>query len=174
MSSAFSFTKYSGVAATAVWTLGWFTVACLAWARQFPNQNNPSDVFDMSAAPRDGTAFVNLIVPVVATVLGGIVTIRSIRRGHVEKSDAKAPQESVARRITGWFAAVAWCAVAVIWNLSILSCLIKAAREGQEILMLVMIPFSLIGLFLLLTLFVSLSVAIDSLFHLGQAPTHVK
>jgi UDP-N-acetylmuramyl pentapeptide phosphotransferase/UDP-N-acetylglucosamine-1-phosphate transferase len=169
MSSGFSFSKYSGIAATAAWTLGWFVVACLAGAHQFSNQNNPSDVIDMSATSRDGTALVNLIVAVIATVLGGFVTIRMFsRRNQVEKPYDKPTHESAARRLTGWLAAVAWCAVAVIWNLSVLSCLIRAAREGQSVLMLMMIPFSLIGFFLLLTLFVSLGFAIDSLLHLGQ------
>lgn len=122
----------------------------------------------MSAPPDDGTAIVNLIVAILFTLLGGVVTFRSIPRNQIAEPEEKPTREPWFRRLTGWLAAIGWCAGAVIWNLSILGCLIKAAREGQVVLMLVMIPFSLIGLFLLLTLFVSLGLAIDFLLGLGK------
>jgi hypothetical protein len=175
MSSAFSFTKYSGVAATATWTLGWFTVACLAGAHQFPNQNSPNDVFELSPTPHDGTAVLNLIVSVIITIFGGFMTIRTFsRRNWATKQDDKPEHETLARRLKSWVGAVVWFAAAVVWNLATFSCLIRAAREGQVVLMLMMIPFSLFGLFLLLLLFVGLGLALDWLFHLGQSPTHVK
>lgn len=63
---------------------------------------------------------------------------------------------------------VAWCFVSVVWNLAVAGCLIRSADKEQVFLFLVLVPFSLIGLFLLLLLFTSVSVAIDSLLQIGR------
>jgi hypothetical protein len=69
---------------------------------------------------------------------------------------------SWSRRLIGWFAEFAWCAVAGLWNLAIEGWLIRAAQDGQFITLIILIPFSLIGWLLLLIRFVSIGVAIES------------
>ncbi len=72
--------------------------------------------------------------------------------------------ESWARRISSWIAATVWCLFGALWNLAVFSGIIRAIADGQSLSLLIFIPFSLIGLFLLIVFFTGIGVSLDFLF----------
>jgi hypothetical protein len=58
----------------------------------------------------------------------------------------------------------------VVWNIGVIGWLIRAADEGDGWWMLILIPLSLAGWFLLLVLFVGVEVMIDSLLTVLRRP----
>jgi hypothetical protein len=70
-------------------------------------------------------------------------------------------------------AAAAWCGFGFVWNVAVIGSLIRASEAGQCLTVIILIPFSLIGLLLLLVVFTSLGVALDSLLHLGESSAPV-
>jgi hypothetical protein len=73
--------------------------------------------------------------------------------------------------VGSWLATVVWIVVGLVWNMAITRLLIDAAGKGRLSNLLVGIPFSLIGLFLLLVVFAAVGVALDSLLGLGDRST---
>ncbi len=167
MNSPFSFSKYSGTAAACAWTLGWALIAICA----------------MNSAKAPG----NSIVPVAATLFGAFTTYGTFPRTGPSTANAPdiepSPPEPWYRRLGGWFAILVWCGVGAIWNLAIFSTAIRAAAQGQSLTMVILIPFSLIGGFLLLILFTAIGILLDFIFQIkdetaprtvqGTAPARV-
>ena len=154
VNSTFSASRYAGVAATLVWSLGWIAAACVALLR-----------LGQAGADR---GLVNMAVGLVLAALGLIVTVRSARHKPAAEPEGKPIHESWAHRFGTWVATVAWCGIGFVWNVAVFSSLIRASYAGQCLTLLILIPFSLIGLFLLLVMFTGLGVAVDSLLHIGQ------
>jgi hypothetical protein len=117
-----------------------------------------------------GDAF-NAVIAVIATVFGISLAVRMCRQKLVADSAAPSPPEPWFRRVQGGFAAVVWCLVAVAWNLGVFGSLARSAREGQTLTLAILVPFSLIGWFLLLVLFTCIAVLLDSAFRLGGQPS---
>jgi hypothetical protein len=152
MSTTFQASKYAGITASAIWTFGWLVPAWLAGQRL--------------AANSDKSSLGCIIVSAVFVVLGGGMTMRFCKRiNYVAETKDQPETGSWSRRAGGWVGAFVWCAAAVVWNLGIEGTLIRAARDGQFITFLMLIPFSLIGWLLLLVLFTGIAVVIESLFH---------
>jgi hypothetical protein len=151
VNSAISFSKYAGVAATAMWTLGWVVAAYVA--------------VEHLNVSRDSAALLSVVVTVAFSALGCGANIRFARRIPSVQQEEKPPAESLSRRIVGWFAEFVWVAVATVWTLAVDGCVVRAAHDGHLVTVLMMIPFSLIGWLLLIVRFVSAGMAIDSLLH---------
>ena len=134
-----------------MWTLGW-AVAAYAAVQHLDVSHNSA-------------AMLNVVVTVAFSALGCAATVRFAWRIPGFQQEKKQPAESLSRRIVGWFAEFVWVAVATVWTLAVDGCVVRAAHDGQAITILMMIPFSLIGWFLLLVRFVSAGMAIDSLLH---------
>ena len=154
MNSPFSFSKYAGVAAAAVWTLGWVLVADLAVNRYFRSGS--------------GGALFNAIVAIVGIAFGGAETFWFYPRKPGINSSSPSPPEPWYRRAMGWFAATVWCFAAVVWNLATFGTLARSAIREQSLNFVILIPFSLIGLFLLLLLFVGITLVMDTVLQLGD------
>jgi hypothetical protein len=141
--------KYSGAVATAVWTLGW--IACAYHA------------FWYAEGQHAGAAYLNLAITTFGSVLGCVITTRLFRRIPEEQPEKKTEStESRASRIAGWFGLVVWCAAGVVWNMAVYWTVVRAVGNGQAVVVLMLIPFSVIGWFLLNVLFVSIGILIDS------------
>jgi hypothetical protein len=150
ISSPIPVSRYAGVVATALWTLGWVTAAWLA--------------FRHIDTTRIGAAALNLAVTCVCSALGFIMTVRLIRHLPGTQREIKAePAESWTRRLAGWLGGFVWCAVAVVWNLAVYGSLWRAVTNGPAPIVLLMIPFAVIGWFLLNLLFVGLGLIDDRL-----------
>ena len=148
MPARVSVSSYGFLAATVVWTLGWIGAASLAVDRVRRSADLPS--------------FVAMAVAVIFGSFGLWMTVRVAASNKATEPEAPAPKEPWFRRITGWFAAIVWSGVAVAWNLGVIGWLIRLAREGRGWSMLILVPWSLIGWFLMVVLFVGLGVLIDS------------
>jgi hypothetical protein len=70
---------------------------------------------------------------------------------------------SMPRRLIGWVAALVWFAAAVAWNLGVFATLFKLAQAGRGWMILLLLLWSLVGLFLLFVLLTGIGVTIDSL-----------
>jgi hypothetical protein len=140
---------FAAVGATLVWTLGWVAAGCVA--------------VDRVAGSPDGPALLALGVAVLMTAWGCWVTAGLLRSGRRNPAEGRAPPEPWSRRITGWLAGLFWSGCAVVWNIGVIGWLVRAADEGRGWVMLVLIPWSLAGWFLLLVLFAGVGVMIDSL-----------
>jgi hypothetical protein len=154
MNPRFSASRYAGTAATAVWSLGWIGVASAALQR-----------LDQSGAD---SGLGNLAVAAVLAVIGLMVTVRSARHLPAAGPEVEPHRERLARRIEGWVATIVWCGGGFVWNIAVFGTLIRAAGEGRTLTLLIMIPFSLIGWFLLLVIFTTFAFLIDSLLHIEQ------
>lgn len=157
MNTSFSASRYAETAATAVWSLGWIAVACAALPRFDPSGND--------------TGVLNLAVALVLAVFGLRAAVRSVRHEPAAEHGGEPTRERLARRVEGWVAAVVWCGVGFGWNVGVFRALIQAADEGRTSTLLIMVPFSLIGWFLLVVIFTGLGIGIDSLLRLGQSST---
>ncbi len=115
-------------------------------------------------AVHDGSALLSVVIALAFTALGSLATIRFIRRSPVVQPEEKSPTESWFRRVLGWLGVLVWCLAGCAWNLAVAGCLARAARDGNAFIVLLLIPFSLVGWLLLLLLFVSIGVAIESVF----------
>jgi hypothetical protein len=136
--------------------LGW---AAAAWA-----------ALDRVAAAADGPALLALGLAVLMTVVGCWVAVGLLRQRWFEPAACRARREPWPRRITSWLAALFWSAGAVVWNVGIIGWLVRAADEGRGWEMVVLIPWSLAGWFLLLVLFAGVGVVIDSLLTILRWP----
>ena len=136
-----------------VWTLGWVLVASLA--------------ADHLATAGGGAALFNLMVTIVGIVFGSLMAFRFYPRKPDLKSTRPSPPEPWYRRAFGWFAATVWCAVGAVWNLATFGTLARSAIHGQSLNFVILIPFSLAGLFLLLFLFVGITLVMDTVVRLG-------
>lgn len=155
MNSPFSFSKYSGVAAAATWTLGWVLVAGL--------------VVLHIAASGGIAANLGLPVAVIGIVFGSFMAFRFFPRQPDSNDKSPSPPEPWHHRAMGSFAATVWCAVGLGWNLAVFGTLARSAINGQNLNFVILMPFSLIGLFLLLLVFVSITLVLDFLFRLADA-----
>lgn len=154
MNSTFSFSRYGGTVAAGVWTLAWAYTATHA----------------IKYCMTRGTALAafNLIVPIAITLFGVWMAFRTFpRKGSrsLNTPNASSP-EPWHRRVFGTLALSVWCAVALVWNLCIFHIAIQAATQGQALIMVITIPFSIIGGFLLLMLFTAIGMFLDFLFHI--------
>lgn len=145
----FSAYRYSGTLANGLWTIQWATAAGFA----IPRLTVAVETWD----------WVNATVALVCTLAGCVQTIRVFPRGCSHGSDKEYPKEPLLRRITGWLALAAWCGFGIIWNVATAKILWSAARQGARINVLVVVPFSVIGWFLLLVNCVTASTMLDSL-----------
>lgn len=151
MHSPFSFSKHVGAATTATWTLGWLLGA--GCAAQYWNSSQNS---------------LPLIVTGTVAALGSCLTVRTLsREGKSDTANAsEAKIESWGRRLSGGLAVVAWSAFALIWNFGVFGSIARSAFDGNVLGIVILIPFSLIGFFLLTMLFTSIALVLDSLLHL--------
>lgn len=154
MKSAFSFSKYVGTATAFVWTIGWAFTATRAINYWMSSGND--------------LAWSNSIIPVTGTLLGVWTVFRIFPREgwHIANTPDASPPEPWYRRTFGWFALLVWCAVAIIWNLCVFHTTFLAATKGQFLLMVITVPFSFIGGFLLLMLFTAIGMFLDFLFQI--------
>jgi hypothetical protein len=154
MARVFSASRYSLLAAAGVWWSGWVAATFLA-------------VRHLADPARDASAVVALLVAGAFTLVGGLLVsfaaVGSRARHAGEDPLPPTPKETWSRRVTGWFAAAVWCGVAVAWNVGIITWLLRDARDGHGWQMLILIPWSVIGGFLLLVLFTSAGMIIDGL-----------
>jgi hypothetical protein len=153
---AFSASLFAVVSATLVWTLGWVAAACVA-------------VVPVAASP-NGPTLLALGVAVLMAACGCWVTAGLLRTGRFAPAESRTPPEPWFRRVTGWLAVVFWCSGAVVWNIGVIGWLVLAADEGRGWVMLVLIPWSLVGWFLLVVLFASVGVMIDTLLTVLRQP----
>jgi hypothetical protein len=153
----FTFTRFTGMAAAVVWTLGWMRIVILT--AQHPSATNST-----GAAAR-------VIVAVVGVVVGCWLMFRCYPRGPDINTNKPSPPEPWYRRVTGSIATMVWCAVAAVWNLSIYAVLVRSAIRGQTANFFLLIPFEIIGFFLLLLLFTCVGVALDFILRLEKETT---
>jgi hypothetical protein len=143
-----SFGRYGFLASGIVWTLGWIAVSSVAIARM--------------ARSVELASIIGVVVSVVMMLIGiRAVAFRAIVGGIRAKEPSSA--ESWGRRITGWFAALFWCAGAVVWNVGIFGVLLREAHAGHGWVVLLLVLWSLIGWFLLSVLFVGIGCGIDAI-----------
>ena len=145
-----------GISATGVWTLAWLAAGCTAVRSAWASPN---------ASAWLGAAVALLMVAVCFWVLvrllrGG----RAFRQvGPVAHSWHRPPREPWPRRIMGHLAVILFLGVAVAWNIGFIGRLVQAGDEGEGWLMLVLIPWSLLGWLLLVMLFAVIGVTLSSL-----------
>lgn len=144
-----SFAKHGCLASTLVWTVGWVAVASLAVSRAIRSVEISS--------------FVGGMVSSVMTLIGCLAILHVVKTGGRQQTTQPPVSESWQRRIVGWFAALVWCGVAVVWNVGIFGLLLREARAGHGWTLLLLLLWSLIGWFLLFVLFVGIGCAIDGL-----------
>ena len=146
---ASSASRYSNTLATVVWTAGWIAAAGAAVLRL--------------VGSFDGWASLAVAVSVTLAAWG---CLRAYSTAAAER--VAVPTEDTAaagpwhRRVLGWLAALVWCGAAVAWNVGITVTLIRLAGDGRGGMVLFLVPWSLIGLFLLRVLFASVTVAVAS------------
>jgi hypothetical protein len=153
----FTFTRFTGITAAVVWTLGWVRIAILT--AQHPLATNST-----GAAARG-------IVSVIGVAVGCWLMFRSYPRGPDINTNKPSPPEPWYRHVTGSVATMVWCAVAAIWNFSIYAVLVQSAIRGQTANFFLLIPFEIIALFLLLLLFTCVGVVLDFIFRLEKGTT---
>lgn len=140
--------NFGSLAATSVWTLGWITAAALAAQRITTSTDVPS--------------VVGLVMATAFALVGTWLVLRMIARTKATEPETPTPKEPWFRRIIGWFTAIVWCGAAVVWNFGVIGWQLRMAHDGRGWSMLILIPWSLIGWFLMVVLFVGLGVLIDS------------
>jgi hypothetical protein len=155
LKSTFSFSKFVGTATASVWTVGWAFTATHA-------------INYWMSVGGGGMAFSNSIIPVAGTLLGIWIVFRIFPHEgrRIANTPDNSPSEPWYRHTFGWFALLIWCAVAIIWNLCVFHTTFLAASKGQLLLTVMMVPFSLIGGFLLLLLFTAVGMFLDFLFQI--------
>jgi hypothetical protein len=84
----------------------------------------------------------------------------------VARSERGTFREPWTRRILGFCAVIFFVCAAVMWNIGFISWPIQLADEGEGGLMLVLIPWSVIGLFLLIMLFAVIGMTIGWLWRI--------
>lgn len=147
--SRVAFSGYGCLLSTAVWGLSWIAVAAVAFERVRHSTDLPS-VFALA----------------LSAALGAVATWLALlfaKAAGTRESEAPTAKEPWYRQITGWFAAIVWCGAAVLWNFGIIGTLLRLAREGRGWFMIVLLPWSFVGWFLMFVLFTGLGVVIDSL-----------
>lgn len=149
MYAPFSVSRFAAVSATLVWTLGWVASACVGVGRV--------------ATTPDAPAFLVLGVAALLTACGCWVLTGLVRGGQGEPAEGREEPEPWSRRITGWLTGLFWSGCAVVWNIGTITWLVRAADEGDSWVMLVLIPWSLVGWFLLLVLFTWVGTLLGSL-----------
>jgi hypothetical protein len=160
--SRISFSGHGCLLSTAVWGLSWIAVAAVAFERVRYSRDLPS--------------VVGLILSATLGAAATWLTLRLARATGTAKSDAPTEKEPWYRRVTGWFAAIVWCGAAILWNFSIIQVLLHIAHEGRGWFMIFLLPWSLIGWFLMFVLFTGLGVVVDSLITMlwgGSGPPNV-
>jgi hypothetical protein len=152
VNSHFSFSRYVGTMVAIAWTTGWLVGADCAvryWM-----------------AIGTTAALVNLFLTMLPVAFGMWMIYRVFPRDYgpqpVTPPDSS-PPEPWYRRITGGVGLVVWCAVAVFWNMAVFSVIARGAAKGQTLNILLMIPFSVIGILLLFVLFTAIAMLFDSL-----------
>lgn len=148
MARRVEFANYGHLIATSVWTLGWVVSTVLA-AERLTRSSDPSSVVGFVTAAAFASAGTWMVFRMRATT-------------NADGPETPTLKESWSRRIVGWFAAIVWCGAGVIWNITIIGLQLHMAYEGRGGSMLIIIPWSLIGWFLLCVLFVGLGVLVDS------------
>lgn len=140
-------------ATSIVWTFSWVLVASRAAYH--------------AAKSGGGAAWFNALLSLVATAAGCLMVIRSRPRdGDSPVDNRQYPKESWFKRISGWFATAVWCLVGLFWNVTVFRLLCHAATEGPNLVLVILLPVSAIGFFLLLLVFVVIATILDSLFGL--------
>jgi len=142
------FANFGFLVATSVWTLGWIATTLLA-AERFTRST-------------DVASIVGLVMAAAFASAGTWLTVRMTARTKAVDPETPTPKEPWLRRIIGWFAAIAWCGAAVVWNFTIIGGELKMAHDGDGWSMLILIPWSLIGWFLMGVLFVGIGMLLDS------------
>lgn len=144
--------NFGFLAATCVWTLGWIAATALATERV--------------AVSSDVASVAGLVIATTLASAGIWLAVRMTARTKATEPTTPASKEPWFHRVTGWFAAIVWCGGAVAWNLGIIGWQLKMAQDGRGWSMLILVPWSLIGWFLMAVLFIGLGVIIDSLINL--------
>lgn len=140
--------NFGFLAATFVWTLGWIATTAIAAERVRESSDVPS--------------VVGLVVATTFASIGIWLVVRMIARTKVSEPETPTPKEPWFRRITGWFVWIVWGGAAILWNFGIIGWQLRMARDGGGWLMLILLPWSLIGWLLMGVLFVGVGVLVDS------------
>ncbi len=139
-----------------MWTLGWALVACAAG--------------EYLMQEHSGAAWFNSFLATAITFFGCRHAYRVYLLTNIIHHATKTyPKEPWVQRAFGWFGVIAWCVCGLVWNWAVLASLVRAAAKGQSWIMVMLIPFSVAGWFLLLVLFVCVGLAIDALFKMGDS-----
>jgi hypothetical protein len=158
MRGTFSFSKQAWFAATAIWSCEWIAVGCMA-VLHLNRFSGPAE-------------YANVAIAGLMAFLGIFLTGRSVRRnGAGVEVGGREGRFGLWGRVGSWLVAVIWIVAGFVLNLAVTGLLIGAAGKGRLLNLLVGIPFSLIGLFLLLVAFAAVGVALDSLLGLGDQST---
>jgi hypothetical protein len=146
----------AGISATVVWALAWLAAACIAMSR--------------AAAAPTVSAWLGVGVALLMVALHSWVLLRLLRRGRafhpvgpVTRSWHRPWREPWPHRILGYLAVILFVGVAVVWNGGFIGRLVQAANEKEGWVMLVLIPWSLLGWLLLIMLFATIGVLFRSL-----------
>lgn len=139
--------NFGFLAAAMVWTLGWILTLVVAIER--------------IAQRHDPASIAALLLSILFCLVRLRVMVRGFRRVAPTQPPAPSEPERWPRRIVGWITAAGWSFVAIMWNLGIVGTELRMAHDGRGWFMLILIPWSLIGWFLLLVLFVGVGVMID-------------
>jgi hypothetical protein len=145
----FSAGSYGCLGAISIWTLGWVTVAYLAVSRAWRSP--------------DGSAILGAIVSGLVAFVGCRVSVALLKTHSPGNVISVSSYVSMPRRLIGWVAALVWFAAAVVWNLGVFATLFKLAQAGRGWTVLLLLLWSLVGLFLLFVLLTGIGVTIDSL-----------
>jgi hypothetical protein len=142
--------------AVVIWTLGWLATTYTAVSR--------------TVAHSRGSALLGAGIGLVMTTLGCCLIGGLLRSGcDLPRSSSVVPLEQRtvrqpwSRRLMSLYAATFFVFFAVAWNVGFMGWLIQTAADGPDWWMLVLIPFSLLGLLLLIGLFNGIGVCLASL-----------
>lgn len=120
---------------------------------------------------RSDVALVNLVLTLLPVALGLWMIFRVFPRDYGPRAATRpdsSPPEPWYRRITGGFALVVWCAVAIIWNTAVFRLVAHGAMKGQTLNIVFMIPFSAVGMLLLFVLFPAIAMLFDFVCRTGD------
>ena len=164
---------YCWLLATAVWTLAWLAAASVAVAH----------VVEVI----DGAALGGLAVAVLMAGIGCLAVLHFVRcclqhpqacadascadsaaqsKDQMQAKEHSSPSPETGRiidPILRRFFTIIWCGVAIVWNVGCYFAMLHSASHGRAWFMLMLIPFSLVGLMLLLGLFAALAAVIEFL-----------
>ncbi|MEM9251572.1 MAG: hypothetical protein AAGB29_04400 [Planctomycetota bacterium] len=141
-------TYITGIGAWTTWSLEW-TIVCVV-------------AIDRAVMATSVMAVCVATTSLIITTVAWWWTVPQWRTTpNVFLENTEDEHRSLVGRAIGWFAAAVWSAAAVIWNVTTTAALIQSAESANLVTVLILIPFSLIGLFFLLVLYAGVGVVIE-------------